>query len=80
MTVNGKTYTNVLPFNGKFRLVAVYHPFKTVYAKRLNGKFIRLTLCAKRLNGFHIRLQKNGIRLTLKTQRLNGFNIRLTFY
>ena len=37
-------------------------------------------LCAKRLNGFHIRLQKNGIRLTLKTQRLNGFNIRLTFY
>ena len=37
VTVNGKTYTNALPFNGKFRLVSVYHPFKTVHAKRLNG-------------------------------------------
>ena len=35
--VNGKTYTNALPFNEKFRLVSVYHPFKTVHAKRLNG-------------------------------------------
>ena len=30
VTVNGKTYTNALPFNGKFRLVSVYHPFKRV--------------------------------------------------
>ena len=37
VTVNGKTYTNALPFNGKFHLVSVYHPFKTVHAKRLNG-------------------------------------------
>ena len=67
-------YTNALPFNGKFRLVSVCHPFKTVHAKHLNGKLIRfkytsvrLIFCAKRLNGFHISLQKNGIRLTLKT-------------
>ena len=37
VTVNGKTYTNALPFNGKFRLVSVYHLFKMVHAKRLNG-------------------------------------------
>ena len=34
VTVNGKTYTNTLPFNGKFCLVSVYHPFKTVHLKR----------------------------------------------
>ena len=41
VTVNGKSYTNALLFHGKFRLVSIYHPFKTVYAKRLNGKLIR---------------------------------------
>ena len=37
VTVNEKTYTNALSFNGKFRLISVYHPFKTVHAKCLNG-------------------------------------------
>ena len=62
MTVNGKTYTNAFPFNGKFHLVSVYYPFKTVHAKRLNGWLvcfkktsIRLAPWAKRLNGSHIR-------------------------
>ena len=41
VTVNGKTYANALPFNGKFRLVSVYYLFKTVHANRLNGKLVR---------------------------------------
>ena len=55
VTVNGKTYANAFRFNGKFRLVSIYHPFKTVHAKCLMvGSSVSKKLVSVKRLGQHV--------------------------